>query len=590
MSKSSEVSVEELRRKRQRQIQSDPRYYMRYNWRHPNDPSQKYDFRTNDGEPFTYITDDKGPLNPDEWANVNLLLFARGCLKTTSVLGITHWILDTIPNSEVFMTAPTEDPPIKEFVDKFKENLPPKLEGNRVRNRQSHQKFKWEYQKGKDVYEATTHLKTQTAHGGGETLRGPHCHAGVIDEFQDVDESAFSVFLEMIDREVPNRDEFPVIFLIGTPKMTNSFYHRMWKRSNQREWKPDEEEWEDQSDVGMYAPEINCDICGTPVGPQQDECPECDAEIEADLSDAFTIKGWHVDQYGSPLHDEGNIAYKRSDNSEKKFQNEVLANFYSAEDDLLSDGDVKSILYEDMGFRNSRIFDDSTVVFSVDWGGGGDESAADTTFTVGERVNIEDHAVDIPWADEVETNWFHFIIQHEFVDHDLGKKEETQKVREWITKYDPDLVLVDEGFGTTERQTLQEEYFDRLKGVMFGNVSTSEDINWNTNDADQRLFATVDKVYSSEMMVDTVKDGKFVLPKQDLSFGSEKASGNKLISQLTAPYKESKTTQSGKKKLSIEADRNDDAFDTFTYQHLGAVRMQQGPSLTSFSLKDRKGY
>lgn len=545
-----------IKRKKREQMRDDPKMYMRYNWRHPNDPTRPYDFKNDTGEPLNYLLDEKSHLNPDEWGSINVLLMARGMLKTTSILGITQWMCDMFPQSEMFMTAPRQAQ-VQEFMGKFKDSLEDTdLIDRRVRDRQSHQKFKSKI-RGDDggVHTVFSHVKSQSAWDADEGMRGPHSHAGVIDEFQDVNEEAFTVFLEMIDQPIPGVDYFPTVFCIGTPKMKNSFFHKLWKKSNQRTWSKEDQEWVDKSDVGEF-------------------------KADGFDGDGFTIKGWKVNQFNSPLHDPSTVEYKRADYPEKKFQNEVLANFYSSADELLRADDIKACLDDSMGFRNSRMFDDSLVVFSVDWGGGSDANASDTTFTVGEKVFQTDE----------DDSWKHYIIQHEFLDHDIGGQQEEQLVREYISRYDPDIVLVDEGFNGTRRESLQDDHFELVKGVGFGNVTPSEAIKWKTDDDDRELFATVDKTYSAESMVDAVKDGRFVLPEKDLSFGSENANGEKLISQLTATYKEYKTTQSGRKKMVVQADRNDDAFDTWVYQHIGGVRMQAGPQLTKFALGTRRGY
>ncbi|MFL9708933.1 hypothetical protein, partial [Aeromonas veronii] len=77
-------------------------------------------------------------------------------------------------------------------------------------------------------YTSYSELKARSAWGEGDGLRGLHSHIGVIDEFQDVDEGTFSVFLEAIDQQVPGFPYFPTIFVIGTPKMAGSFFNTIW--------------------------------------------------------------------------------------------------------------------------------------------------------------------------------------------------------------------------------------------------------------------------------------------------------------------------------------------------------------------------
>lgn len=569
-------------------MREDPRIYCRNSWNHPNDPSRKYDFRTNDGEPLHYIADDKGPWNPDEWADINILLMARGCLKTTTVLGATTWALDMYPNMEAFMTAPREDPPIVEFVDKFKNAVADTpLAHRRVKDNQSHQKFETKLRGQNGEFTAYSHLKTQSG-WSKDKLRAPHCHIGILDEFQDMDEGAFSMILEVVDRDHPNADWAPAIFAIGTPKLKNSFFHNLWKKSNQRTWDGKKGEWVDQNDVGLYVPDQECDECGMQVGAAQ-ECPRCEADIEIDEDESFTVKAWHIDQPNSPLHDEGRINFKRETLSEMEWHNEVLAQFHSPEDDLLTNSDVRAVFNSDIGFRNTRQWDDSYGVLSVDWGGGQSKDASDTVLMFGERMDMGEGITDSRTTLGSSSGSYEHVIQNvSFLDHDFTQDQELAEVRDWMSNFDPDIVLVDEGHAGNRREKLQEDFFETVKGVGYGNVTPKDDVKWRENDQERRVFVTVDKSHTAENMVDAVKDLKFTIPSKDLSFATDSSDGTKLIKQLTAPYKEFDTTPSGTKKLKVMSDRNDDAFDTLNYQYLGAVKLPNlGPTLTTIALNDR---
>jgi len=73
---------------------------MRNAWQHPNDPTRGYDFYTDEGPPpedpderdedeeygdfLHYLAHEDGPLKPENWGDIVILNFARGCLKTTT--------------------------------------------------------------------------------------------------------------------------------------------------------------------------------------------------------------------------------------------------------------------------------------------------------------------------------------------------------------------------------------------------------------------------------------------------------------------------------------------------------------------------
>lgn len=554
------MSYEDAVAYKRQQMRKDPRMYVSYNWNHPNDPTRKYDFKTNDGDPLGYLVDDEGPLNPQEWGSINVLMMARGCLKTTSVQMITQWACDMIPQSESFMTAPSQKQ-VREFMDKFTNSIKgTPLEKKRVRDRMSHQKFETNIKNDDgDVNVATANVKAWSAWNADDGMRGPHAHIGIIDEMQDVDESAFSVFLEIIDKKIPDDPTFPCVFIIGTPKLKQSFFHRMWELSNQRTWDQEDQSWVDHSDVGDYSP----------------------AGFEGD---GFTIKGWKVDQINSPLHDRSTIEFKRSEYSEKKFENEVLANFYSPEDDLLSEQHIQSAFDPTSGFRNSRQHSQqhSDVVITTDWGGGSGQDAADTVFSAAEVTQIGDGPRDYECR----------LLRTRFLPHEMTGREEEDLLCEWIGRYNPDHVLVDEGHNGTRRESLQESYPGLVHGVYYGNPRPAEDVRWHRDDAERKVFATVNKSYVVESFVDSFKDGKFKIPSDDLSFDTKRSDGNKIIDQLTAPYKDYDDTASGSKNLKVLTDdsRNDDIFDTFVYLWCGIEHVHKGAELTDVWVGDMPGY
>lgn len=512
-------------------IPHEPWLYMANNWKHPNAVNRPYDFHDTSGDQkLDYLLDSDSPLYANNWGNINVLLWARGCLKSTTVLGIIEWLLATYPKSEVLMAAPRESQ-VHEFVRKFKERTEESgFVNQRVKNKMSHQKFEHDLPGQGSVY---SQLMTASAWGDGDASRGYHTHVGIIDEFQDVDEATFSTFFEAIDREMGSVDYFPSIFVIGTPKMANSFFEELWEDSDQKTWDADAGEWEAKQEAAEYKP------------------PDAPDEM-----DGYSIRGWKIDQYNHPLHDPSKIEMSRSKYSERKFQNEVLANFYTPEDDLLSESDVINCLDEEIEFRDRRRWEDSYVTVGVDWGGGEDEKAAYTAMCVAEHIQNDDG--------NAET----YILDIDFIDKNASKDEEMKALEEKILKYDVDRAVVDEGYASKRREDLQNGtgtmdesgYADLLSGCRFGNVQNKSGVTW----ADGGRFFTVDKSHTIEQVVDQFKREKIHIPSS-LSFGSEDDVGTRMLDQLTAPYKQKKETPSGTKKIRVKSDRNDDAMDAFTY-------------------------
>lgn len=537
----SEASESQLRA-----IKHDPRLYMRNLWKHPNRQTDRYDFQdTNQNHRLDYLLDDDSPLNPEQWGTINILLWARGCLKTTSLMGISSWASHMYPGVESYMTAPREGQ-VKEFINKFSTTVEQTdLSTHRQKNSIGHQQFRFQNtDEHGNKYPIYSDFKTDTGWGEGDALRGPHSHIGIIDEFQDITESSFQTFSECIDQELPNVPYFPSIFIIGTPKLENSFFNEMWERSDQKTWDDDAKEWIAQSEATVY---------------------EHGEESQS-------IRGWHIDQYNCPLHSEASIERKRDTKQEKKFKNEVLAQFYSPEDELLAARHIDAIADPEMGFSRHRRYDDSYVTIGVDWGGGDDDNAADTVMMVGEHVEYEDE------RDETT------ILQIEFIDENT-KSDEFDVIEDAIIQYQADRVVVDEGYGSKRREDLQNgvhtknpDGYDEVVGLRFGNISGVDKVKWK--DSDEKNLATADKTHQIKTVVDAVKDKQITLPTADLAFGSQYDDGTKLYDQLTAAYEERTETVSGRKKTRIASDRSDDAIDALTYMYVAYYDDNIGPSST----------
>jgi hypothetical protein len=584
---------DELRRR----LPHDIRLYMKNAWQHPNDPTRDYDFYGDDGEKaLYYLTDDDGPLVPENWGDIVILNFARGCLKTTTAVAAADWSVSQFPMIEADITAPRQEQ-FSEVMDRFKGAI--KNSGMaqlRSKNNISHQKFERQLEKdnGETVH-VEADVKARSAWGQGDALRGLHGHLGIIDEFQDVDEAMFSTFLEAVDQSVPQVPYFPTIIVIGTPKMGNSFFHDLWKMSDQKTWDDDENEWVGQSEADEFIPteleeqreELRHEVAQLKDLRGNDDVDQAalEAEIETkqsaiDKIEGYTVTGWHIDQYSSPLHDDAKIEFKRQKYSEKKFKNEVLAEFYTPENDLLSDEHVEEAFDPEHGFANRRTYEDSTVVVGVDWGGGSAEGASDTVIVVGERIEMDDDYTIV-------------LRDIEFVDPDLNKQAELEKVEEKIRDFEADRIAVDEGYGAKQREDLQQgnniwntDGYDNVCGIIYGNIKDKDEPKFSDSGFEDSSYCTVARTHMIENMVSDFKSGRIDIPAADLSDGRE-GTEQKVIDQLTAPYTDRKETSDGKKKLKVMADRNDDAFQAFVYLWIAAEKFGSRRTLKKIGTHNR---
>ena len=577
MSGSSQDMPEELRQK----IPHDVRLYVRNFWRHPENPERPYDFYDGSGEKyFYYLTDDMGPLNPNEWSDIVVLLFARGCLKTTTCTMIANWAADCYPNSETLVTAPRRDQ-TGEVMGRINQAVEESgLVQRRVRDKETHQKFENTYtDEDGDSRSTYSEIKSRSAWGEGDGLRGIHAHLAIVDEFQDVDEGMFSVFLETVDRSIPSVEYFPTMFVIGTPKMANSFFHRLWEMSDKREWDDDKKTWVQSEKATEYLPEAakkrrqELEDMIEALESKADKIRSGDAtgdlsEIEMSISkfreehesiSGFKVTGWHIDQHACPRHSAQEIAFKRAEYSKRKFKNEVEAEFYSPENDLLTNDHVNHAFLENEGWYARKTHEENRTFIGVDWGGGDGEGAASTVLTVGEE----------------QPDGIIKTLKVDFFPHDLSAEEELHRVEDAIISYDANIVVVDEGYGDTHRANLQDGVgtknpngYDNVYGCMYGNVNKKDGVTWSRKG--HKDYFTVNRTFMIESFVEDFKRGNIRIPSKDLDFGTRSSNGSRIIDNLTAPYTDRVETADGKKKLRVQSDQNDDAFHSFTYMWIAA--------------------
>jgi len=584
---------------------------MRNFWQHPNDPTRKYDFYTDDGPPaedkdeenegefLHYLADEDGPMVPANWGDIVVLNFARGCLKTTTATAAADWGVSQFPMIEVDITAPRREQ-FTEVMDRFKGAVKNSgVEQLRTKNNVSHQKFERQLANDGDPVHVSADVKARSAWGSGDALRGLHGHFGIIDEFQDVDEEMFSTFLEAVDQSVPNVPYFPTIFIIGTPKMANSFFHDLWEMSDQKDWDGDANEWVVNDEPDEFLPQElkdqrqdlreEVEQLATLKGNEDVDQNALEQEIQskreaAESIQGYTVTGWHIDQYESPLHDNAKIEFKKQKYTEKKFKNEVLAEFYTPENDLLSDKHMDEAFNKDKGFKSKRVYEDSEVVVGVDWGGGSGADASDTVIVVGEKIPIDENEYEITLRDI------------KFLDSDLNKQDELEEVEQVMRDFEADRVAVDEGYGAKQREDLQDgnsiwnnDGYDEVCGIIYGNIKDKDEPKFSGSSFDDSAYCTVARTHMIENMVSDFKAGRISIPEKDLTDGRD-GTRQKLVDHLTAPYTDRVKTSDGKKKLKVLNDRNDDAFQAFVYMWIAANKFGSRRTLKKIGGHNRSGY
>jgi len=556
-----------------RKLRENPELWVRNALRHPIDPSRDYDFKTEDGTPLTHVLHEDSWMHPENWADINILKLARGELKSTSMGWLEAWFHDSYPQGHSYVIAPSKDQVI-DFLEPIRETYieQANMESRRKTNNKTSQVFKT-YRKEEDGEVNPILGRIQSDSGYSEkSVRGKHSQIGITDETQDLSERVFNVFLPAIDQGLPDKDFAPTVFCIGTPKETGSFYHEMWERSDQRTWNADTQQWDFQSEVDPYeltAEEVN-DLPGN---------------VTIEEGESYTVHGWHVDWINSPLHSGADIARAKRQMDEMEFTNEVLADFYDPEDNLLNEAHIQQCFHTEYDFRESPYSEDNKTVVVADWGGGSDKNASDTVLLAIEEIAYEDNTSE------------YVVLDFDFLDPNQNRvRDEIRTYEQWLTKFQADVGVVDYGYGTQAMESLQhgddtvdpDGYMDTVSAAKFGNVKDRTDIKWTEDDTGNELFFTCDKSRSAARMVESIRDEQWVIPEPDMS--TSNADGVRLINQLTAPYKTlSEGNKTGNKSVVIETPGNqrDDFFDVAIFGWLALNEIDDEDSVIEFSTNKR---
>jgi hypothetical protein len=557
-------------------LRESPKLWVRNALKHPIDPSRQYDFKTGDGEPLTHILDSESWIHPDQWGDINVLLLARGELKSTSTGWIESWLHDAYPQAHSYIIAPNSGQ-VKDFLEPIKETYieMADMDSRRVTNNKQKQVFKT-YQRDSEGSVDPVMGRIQSDSGySEESVRGKHSQFGLTEETQDLTENVFNIFLPAIDQQLPSVSYFPTVFCIGTPKVTGSFYHELWDRSDKRTWDAETESWIQQESVDPY--ELSAE-----------EIAELPGDIELEDGESYTVRGWHVDWFNSPLHSDADIARARKRMDDMEFANEVLAEFHEPEDNLLTTDDIRSTFSDEYAFRESPYNSDNKTVVVADWGGGTDQNASDTVLMAAEEIEYTD-------GQQSE----YVVCELLFLDPNENRiRDEIQQYEDLLIKFDADVGLVDYGYGQQAMESLQHGddtkddsgYMNTVSAAKYGNVTDRTDIKWTTDDTNNKLFFTCDKSRSCTQMVESFRDDRWIIPRPDMSHSN--ADGVRLIDQLTAPYKTlSEGRKTGNKSVVIETPGNhrDDAFDLFTLAFLAFNTVSSDENIIQFSSSPRTG-
>ena len=385
------MSDRQLTRDQARQIALYPDMWAQY-------------FRTIDGKAFKL---DERPYLQDIYRHFSLeapkgdrirmvvLKCSRKVEKTETICNLLMYCLLNMPYFKAVYTAPRQ-PQVSRFVEeRFNGALMSSINGGclvRQRKKQSvaHQTF--------DVGTAElNHFYAYSAWGDAHGLLGVECDLVCVDEFQDVPQDVLPMLTEMM-----SLSPYKWAIISGTAREQGSEFWKLWEQTSKNEW--DGEKW----------------VASNP-----------DADII----------GYHISQEIHPDITREDIEYKRRLYTPRKFQNEVLGEFWA--------GSTKPMTMEQiMGCADSNLGTVRAVdppnesVMGIDWG-------STTVVCIMDR-------------DKRVLNFFE-------IDSKDDDNDEVQEVAMLIERYNCTQVVADIGFGARQTRELQRIYGERVKSCYYSN-------------------------------------------------------------------------------------------------------------------------
>ena len=408
-------------------------------------------FRTIDGKPFKL---DERPYLEDIYRHFSLeapkgdrirmvvLKCSRKVEKTETICNLLMYCLLNMPYFKAVYTAPRQ-PQVSRFVEeRFNGALMSSINGGclvRQRKKQSvaHQTF--------DVGTAElNHFYAYSAWGDAHGLLGVECDLVCVDEFQDVPQDVLPMLTEMM-----SLSPYKWAIISGTAREQGSEFWKLWEQTSKNEW--DGEKW----------------VASNP-----------DADII----------GYHISQEIHPDITREDIEYKRRLYTPRKFQNEVLGEFWA--------GSTKPMTMEQiMGCADSNLGTVRAVdppnesVMGIDWG-------ATTVVCIMDR-------------DKRVLNFFE-------IDSKDDDNDEVEEVAMLIERYNCTQVVADIGFGARQTRELQRIYGERVKSCYYSNRPMNP-YEYKKRDSNRNLIymMVVDRTTYIEKVLWGIEQQEYKFPYAD---------------------------------------------------------------------------
>jgi hypothetical protein len=325
------------------------------------------------------------------------------------------------------------------------------------------------------------------AWGEADALRNIAADALFADEFQDWTQPGYEATSEAL-----GHSEYRINIALGTPKRVGSNFFRMWDRSDQRLFHPRCIQCQNTFLITLenfkYKLMVECPHCRK-LQDKRYAIANNGEWIASRPSNSANLAGFHVSQLLAPWITREEIDQKSDAYGDRRFQNEVLGNFYSG----LSAGLSPDDLERDTRFRLSKYVTPPTDTFvGLDWGTHTEEKQAGsyTTIVVISRIDFKKFKIE---------------YCQRFLEPDYLKQvaQISTLLREFNCR-----VAVADSSGAIQVQELRKSWQNKIVTCFYGAPAGKEETTFNP----KRNMITADKHLTLDICLENCKRKCIVIP------------------------------------------------------------------------------
>ena len=360
------------------------------------------------------------------------------------------------------------------------------------------------------------HFYAYSAWGDAHGLLGVECDLVCVDEFQDVPQDVLPMLTEMM-----SLSPYKWALISGTAREQGSEFWRLWEMTTKSEWDEEKQEWIDRNP---------------------------DAEII----------GYHIDQRVHPEITDEDLAYKKKLYTPRKYQNEVLGQFWAGSVKPLTMMELLACCDEERGIARALDAPDESVM-GIDWGN-------ETVVCIMDKKKN--------------------VITFERVQSRDDSNDEVEVIKGLIEKYNCTQIIADIGFGARQTRELQREYGERVRSCYYSKRPMNP-FEYKKRDSNRNLIymCVVDRTTYVEKVLWAIEKEEYSFPYKDDSIEWALEQMTTINSSAEDDEKDKRPTHA-QKTTKYGRDGDDHAFHALLYATLAAeVSDEYGlPTIRTFGL------